>query len=177
MTEVRTAHTAQLDEGELKALRSLLDAAFDGGFTDTDWDHTLGGVHAVVWEAGEPVAHGAVVQRRLLHGGRALRTGYLEGVAVRPDRRGRGHGASVMAALEAVVRGAYVLGALSAAGGSGAFYEARGWQRWQGRTCVLTPSGMERTPEDDESVHVLALPTSVDPKGVLVCEWRDGDVW
>src|SRR3712207_8893328 len=38
--------------------------------------------------------------------------GYVEGVAVRPDRRGRGHAAAVMSALERVVRSAYELGAL-----------------------------------------------------------------
>jgi hypothetical protein len=36
--------------------------------------------------------------RRLLHGGRALRTEYVEGVAVRADRRRRGHSAVIMAA-------------------------------------------------------------------------------
>lgn len=75
--------------------------------TDHDWEHALGGVHAIIWEAGELVGHGSVVQRRLLHGGRALRTGYLEGVAVRADRRRHGLGVTVMEALERVVRHAY----------------------------------------------------------------------
>ena len=56
-------------------------------------------MHAIVEEDGVIVAHGAVVQRRLLHGGRALRTGYVEGVAVRPDRQRRGLGAALMTAL------------------------------------------------------------------------------
>ncbi|MGP3923730.1 GNAT family N-acetyltransferase [Streptomyces sp. 8N616] len=177
MTDVRAAHTAELGDGELKAIRTLLDAAFDGDFSETDWDHTLGGVHATVWDGDELIGHGAVVQRRLLHGGRALRTGYVEGVAVRADRRGQGHGAAVMAALERVVRGAYDLGALSAAEGAAGFYAARGWQRWQGPTCVLAPSGIERTEEDDGSTYVLPVGVRLDPKGVLVCDWRDGDVW
>ena len=63
-------------------------------------------MHALVWEDGELVGHAALVQRRLLHGGRALRAGYVEGVGVRPDRQRRGHGAALMAALERVLRGA-----------------------------------------------------------------------
>ena len=55
-----------------------------------------------------------MVQRRLLHGGRALRAGYVEGVGVRADRQRRGHGAALMAALERMIRGAYDLGALGA---------------------------------------------------------------
>jgi aminoglycoside 2'-N-acetyltransferase I len=38
----------------------------------------------------------------------------VEAVGVRADRRGRGHGAAMMDALEQVVRGAYQLGALRA---------------------------------------------------------------
>ncbi|HSV65569.1 MAG TPA: GNAT family N-acetyltransferase, partial [Mycobacteriales bacterium] len=86
MAEVRTAHTADLDAGILKAARALLDDVFAGDMTDHDWEHALGGVHALAWEGAELVGHAAVVQRRLLHGGRALRTGYVEGVGVRADR-------------------------------------------------------------------------------------------
>ncbi|MGP4000365.1 GNAT family N-acetyltransferase [Streptomyces sp. 8N706] len=177
MTEVRTVHSADLGADELKAVRMLLDAAFEDDFAETDWDHTLGGMHALVREDGELIGHGSVVQRRLLLGGRAVRTGYVEGVAVRPDRRGQGHGAAVMTALERVVRSAYDLGALSAAEGAAGFYRARGWQLWQGRTCVLAPTGIERTPEDDGSTYVLPVGAVPDLHGVLVCDWRDGDVW
>ncbi len=113
MTELRTAHTADLAAAEMAAIRSLMDAAFDRVSDDT-FDNALGGVHALILEDGELIGHGSVVQRRLLHAGRALRTGYIEGVAVRADRRRQGHGALLMAALERVVRSAYQLGALGA---------------------------------------------------------------
>ncbi|MGH2944169.1 MAG: GNAT family N-acetyltransferase, partial [Solirubrobacteraceae bacterium] len=103
-TGLWTAHTADLDAATLTAARSLLDAVFTGEMTDHDWEHALGGVHALVWEAGELVGHASVVQRQLIHRGRALRTGYVEGVGVRADRRRRGHGAAMMAELERVVR-------------------------------------------------------------------------
>ena len=87
MIDVRVAHTAWLAAGELAAIRALLDDAFRGGFSDDDFEHGLGGIHAVVREGDDLVAHGSVVMRRLLHEGRALRTGYVEAVAVRADRR------------------------------------------------------------------------------------------
>ena len=177
MTEVRTAHTADLSNDDLAAIRVLMDVAFDGDFDGDDWDHTLGGIHAMAWERTELIGHGSVVQRRLLHGGRALRTGYVEGVAVRVDRRGQGYGAAVMTALELVARRAYDLGALGAADDAAAFYAARGWQQWHGPTSVLAPTGIERTPDEDGAVYVLPLDTQLDVSGELTCDWRDGDVW
>ena len=120
VAELRTAHTADLDPAAREAARTLLDEAFHGNVTEADWEHALGGVHALVWDGPALIGHGSVVQRRLLHQGRALRAGYIEAVAVRPDRQGEGHGAAVMDALERVLRGAYDLGALgSSAEGAG----------------------------------------------------------
>ena len=181
MVAITCRHTYELDAATLAAIRQLAVEAFDGGFTgsfdDHDWDHTLGGIHAIAVENGSVVAHGAVVQRRFLHGARALRTGYVEGVAVHPDRQRRGLGAAVMQALEPVVRGAYQIGALAAGEEAGRLYMSLGWQRWQGATWVLTPNGVERTADDDDSTYVLPVNTPVDLSGDLTCDWRDGDVW
>src|SRR6188472_979479 len=138
------AHTADLDPALLVAVRTLLDAAFEGDFSDDDWEHALGGVHALAWEGPELVGHAAVVQRRLLHGGRALRAGYVEGVGVRADRRGRGHGGALMDALEHVARRAYDVAALGATDEAAQFYAARGWQLWLGPSSALTPCGIQR---------------------------------
>ncbi|MGH3774919.1 MAG: GNAT family N-acetyltransferase [Pseudonocardiaceae bacterium] len=177
MSKVRTTHTADLDIATLKAARALLDDVFDPDLDDHDWEHALGGVHALVWEGLELIGHASVVQRRLLHGGRALRAGYVEGVGVRADRRRRGHGAAMMDALERVVRGAYDLGALGATDEAADFYLARGWKLWQGPTSALTPTGIERTEEEDGCIYVLPLAVSLDLSGELICDWRDGDVW
>jgi aminoglycoside 2'-N-acetyltransferase I len=176
MVRLQMAHTADLDAVTLKAARALLDDVFDD-MTDDDWEHTLGGVHALVWDGAELVGHGSVVQRRLLHGGRALRAGYVEGVGVRAAHRGRGHGAAVMAALERIVRGAYDLGALGATDEAADFYAARRWKRWQGPSSALTPSGIQRTPEDDGGIYVLPVSVPLDLSGELTCDWRGGDVW
>ena len=177
MTEVRTVHTAELDAEALETARDLLDAVFEGELTAHDWEHALGGMHALAWEAGELVGHGSVIGRRLLHGGRALRAGYVEGVGVRADRRGRGHGGALMAALERVIRGAYELGALGATDEAAAFYAARGWQQWRGPTSALTPAGAVRTPDEDGGIFVLPVATELDISGTLACDWRDGDLW
>jgi len=177
MTDVRTAHTAYLPLSVLTAARAMLDDAFAGEMTDADWEHALGGIHAIAWEGDELVGHAAVIQRRLWLGGRALRTGYIEGVGVRADRRGRGVGAALMDALEPVVRGAYDLGALASTEQAKGFYEARGWKLWQGPSAALTPRGIERTPDDDDGIHVLPVAVEVDLAAEIVCDWRDADVW
>ena len=170
-------HTAQLAPEVLAAVRRLLDESFGSDFADADWEHVLGGLHALVHDGERLVAHGSVVQRRLIHGGRALRVGYVEGVAVAAGDRRRGHASAVMAALEDVVRRAYDAGALSASDEGALLYTARGWQRWRGTTWALTPEGRVRTPEDDGAVFVLPLACPLDPDGDITCDWRDGDLW
>ena len=177
MAELRTAHTADLDPADLKAARALLDEVFNGEVTDADWEHALGGVHALVWDGPALIGHGSVVQRRLLHQGRALRAGYVEAVAVRADRQGQGHGAAVMGALERVLRGAYDLGALGSSDEGAGFYAARGWQPWRGPSFALTPAGVRRTADDDGCLYVFELAVPLDPDDELTCGWRDGDVW
>lgn len=175
MIEIRTAHTADLDAATLKAARALLVEVFDD-MTEEDWEHSLGGTHALASDGGELIGHAALIQRRLLHGGRALRTGYVEGVGVRADRRGQGHGGALMGALERVLRGAYEIGALGATDEAVPFYTARGWLPWRGTTWVLSPDGVQRT-EDDDAVFVLPVTVTPDLGGELTCDWRDGDAW
>lgn len=176
MTELRTAHTAELDAGTRSAIRALMDAAF-GAVSDDTFENVLGGVHALLVEDAELIGHASVVQRRVLHGGRALRTGYIEGVAVRGDRRRRGHGAAIMSVLERVVRSAYQLGALGASVDGGRLYASRGWQLWQGPSSALTPEGIRRTADKDGWIYVLPVSVPVDVTGELVCDWRPGSVW
>ena len=176
MTELVIAHTGALDPDVLTAARTLLEDVFEGDLTDADWEHSLGGLHALMWDGPDLIGHASLIQRRLLHGGRALRTGYVEGVGVRSDHRRRGHGAALMTAVEKVAQRAYELGALGATDEGAAFYAARGWLPWRGPTSALTPTGVVRTEEDDDAVFVLPLSAALDPSGELTCDWRDGDV-
>ena len=176
MTELRTLHTADLDAGTRSAIRALMDAAFDGVSDDT-YENVLGGIHTLVIDDGELIGHASVVQRRMLHGGLALRTGYIEGVAVRADRRRRGHGDAMMAVLERYVRCGYQLGALGASTDGAQLYTSRGWQRWRGPVSAMTPDGTRRTPRNDGAVYVLPVSVPLDLSGELTCDWRPASVW
>jgi len=175
--ELQLAHTADLEPTTLEAARAMLFEVFVADMSDEDWEHCLGGLHALAREEGWLVGHASVVERRLIYGERPLRTGYVEGVAVRADRRRLGIGGMMMAAIERVIRGAYELGALGATDDGAAFYAARGWRRWRGPTWALTPTGRVRTANEDDSIFVLETTTALDLSEALTCDWRDGESW
>jgi aminoglycoside 2'-N-acetyltransferase I len=179
-TQVHTArlvHTADLDSETRQRVCQMVTAAFAGDFTDDDWEHALGGMHALIWHHGAIIGHTAVVQRRLLYRGSALRCGYVEGVAVREDFRGQGLVHALLDGAEQVIRGAYQVGAVSSSDLARRVYTARGWLPWRGATSVLAPTGPARTPDDDGTVFVLPVGISLDTSADLMCDWRAGDVW
>jgi aminoglycoside 2'-N-acetyltransferase I len=179
MTRLRRAGTAELAPAELAAVRQLVFEAFGGRFDEHDWDHTLGGTHLMAVADGGVLAHAAVVPRRLEAAGRPLRTGYVEGVATRGDRRRQGLATLVMRAAGEVVQAGYELGALSDGSRVPGFYQRLGWEAWQGPTWAATPRGRVRTAEEDGSVLVLRTPATagLDLTGSLTSDWRAGDVW
>jgi aminoglycoside 2'-N-acetyltransferase I len=175
----RTVSSTDLSQAGLTALRRLLDQAFGGSFSDDDWHHTLGGLHVLALEDGEVVAHAAVVGRTLLAGDRPLRTGYVEGVATRPDRRRQGHATLVMRAVGQLVDERHELGALSDGSAVPGFYERLGWERWRGPTFAASPDGPVRTADDDGGVMVrrTAGAAALDLTAALTCDRRPGDAW
>ena len=174
--ELLTAHTADLGPATRTAIRTLLDDAF-GNMTNEAFENALGGIHAMLVEDGQVIGHASVVQRRLLHDGRTLRTGYIEAVAVRQDKRRQGHGDTMMAELERIVRSGYQLGALGASPDGAKLYATRGWQLWQGPSSALTPEGIRRTADKDGWIYVLPLNRPLDLAGELTCDWRPGELW
>jgi aminoglycoside 2'-N-acetyltransferase I len=170
-------HTADLPATRRAEVKALLELVFAGRWEEPDWDHTLGGLHVLAYDADRIIAHAAVVQRRLLWHDRPVRTGYVEAVGVAQAWRGRGLAAAVMTEAERIVGSAYELGALSSAAPAAPFYLARGWRRWPGPTAVLGPDGLTRTPDDDGTTYVFDPAGALDLSGVLACDWRPGDVW
>ncbi|MEU3599445.1 GNAT family N-acetyltransferase [Streptomyces sp. NPDC006798] len=168
-------HTFQLAPGELAAIRALMDEAFEGDFSDEDLEHGLGGMHAVIHDAdGRLIAHGSLIMRRVLHGGRWLRIGYVEALAVRVDRQRQGLGGRVMAALEQIVARAYDFGALSASEEGAGLYRSRGWWPWTGRIEGVSPDGLVRLADEEGTTYVWGgVPA---PEDSLAFDWRDGDV-
>lgn len=173
---LQVGHTAEFDTLVLARARELLFVVFDD-MAEDDWQHSLGGVHTVVWHDEAVVGHASVVQRRLMHRDVPLRTGYVEGVGVHPTFQRRGVGAEMMAELESIIDKAYEIGALGASDAALEFYRHRGWVRWQGRSFALTPNGVVRTPDEDDGIFVWPSGRDIDITGDLMCDWRDGDVW
>lgn len=179
--KLRRMATDELTDSEIEAARRLLWAAFDdvdGGMTEDDWAHALGGTHVLVELDGEVVGHASVVERELHVDGRPLRAGYVEAVAVDPRFQRRGLGTRLMLEIGSVVAERYELGALAT--GSPEFYERLGWLRWAGPTFVRTPNGLERTAEEDDGILILPTPRTppaLDRNTSLSCDWRVGDVW
>ena len=151
--------------------------AFAGGFSDADWEHALGGMHALICYHGALIAHAAVVPRRRRYIQTAQRCGYVEGVAVGGEWRGQGLAGALMDAVEQVLRGAYQLGALSVSEAGRHMYTSRGWLPWRGQTSVLAPAGVTRTPDDDTGLFVFPVSIELDTAAEITCDWRDGDVW
>ncbi|MCK1794944.1 GNAT family N-acetyltransferase [Streptomyces sp. XM4193] len=175
---LRTAHTSEVSGDELAAAHAMVASTFDEEFSAHDWEHALGGMHVLVHDGAETVGHAAVVQRRLLHGGRPLRTGYVEGVGVHRQYQRRGIGGMLMAEIERIITAAYDLGALGATDAGAPLYRARGWLPWQGTAAAFTPDGIVPTPDDAEFIHVFPVEGQpLDRTGELVCDWRSGDVW
>jgi aminoglycoside 2'-N-acetyltransferase I len=180
MPKLRIARTEQLSSDELRFLRAMLEEAFadasEGGLTDEDWEHTLGGVHVLAVD-GSILSHAAIVERSLTADGRPFRTGYVEGVATSPSYRHRGHASAVMREVASLIQDEFELGALAT--GVPTFYTRFGWELWRGPTWVSSPTGPRRTPDDDGAVMILRTEqaTDLDPAGPLTCDWRAGEVW
>ena len=176
--DVRSLPTADLGGDGRAALRTFLDAAYDGRFGDEDWAHALGGVHVLATVDGELAGHASVVQRQFVAGPDTVRTGFVEAVATAAALRRRGVATAVMTEVERLVNGGYELGALSASEDGRGLYATRGWVPWAGPLAALTPDGVVQTP--DEAVFVLptpATPSGLDPTTRLVCDWRRGELW
>ena len=178
MAGVQLLETTDAPRSLLGAIRRLLDEAFDGDFSEEDWDHALGGWHAIVRAQESIVAHAAVVERRIFVGSRAYRTGYVEAVAVSPAHRRRGLGTAVMTAATALVRAKFDLGALST--GESGFYARLGWERWAGPSYVRDADGrLHRSADEDAGIMVLRCGASqaIDCGDRIACEARTGDSW
>jgi aminoglycoside 2'-N-acetyltransferase I len=169
--------TAALTRPTLGRLRDLLEQSYLSDFSADDWAHTLGGLHVLAWQGDELTAHGAVVPRTLLTGGRAWHTGYVEAVAVRPGHRRRGVASAVMTLLEDEVRTRFELAALSPSDDAVSLYRHRGWQPWRGPTFTSAGAHAVRTPDDDGNVFVFVVGEAPALEGELTCDARSGDPW
>ncbi|MFT4088472.1 MAG: GNAT family N-acetyltransferase [Gordonia sp. (in: high G+C Gram-positive bacteria)] len=188
---VRLCRSPELSAAELVELRSMLDAAFAGDFSDTDFDHALGGVHVLVNDAeagtgASIVGHASVVERTLtvddadaVSVGEDLRIGYVEGVAVADSHRRRGIGGLVMGCIEREIDASYEMGVLAASDAGMALYTSRGWTSWTGQLAARTDDGVQPTPGERGAILIwrTARTNDVDVARRLVVDQRPGSAW
>ncbi|MEX1044417.1 MAG: GNAT family N-acetyltransferase [Acidimicrobiia bacterium] len=173
---VRVFETPDAPESFLQQAHELCLRAFDGDFDPEDWEHALGGRHFVVVDDGRVVSHASVAERTIWVGDVPYRTGYVEAVATDPESQGLGHGTDVVSLTGYWIRETYDLGCLGT--GEHHFYERLGWERWRGPSAVRYPDGtLVPTPDDDDSIMVLATTAPVDLTARIACEPRSGDDW
>ena len=176
MPKLQVVRSDDLSRETLSEIRALLEGAFADGFDDDDWNHALGGWHVLARDEAL-VAHAAVVERALEVSGRAIRAGYVEGVATTPTRQGEGVGSLVMRRVGQLLEAEFELGALST--GRHTFYERLGWERWHGPTFVRHGPNVIRTADEDDGIMVLRYGTTsgLDLAALISCETRPGDDW
>jgi aminoglycoside 2'-N-acetyltransferase I len=174
---VRVLRDGEATDAVLAEIRSFVSDAFDGRFSDEDWEHTAGGVRIVVFDGNTPLAHGAVVPRDLRVANHELRAGYVEGVATHRERQRQGLGSRIMTHVTGIVREGFEIGGLST--GRRGFYERFGWESWRGPSFVQNGDDLVRTPCEDDALMVLRFGPSagVDLGAPIVCRSRAGDDW
>lgn len=176
---VRRVTAEALGAADLAQLLDMFGACWpEGDFTPDDVNHAMGGVHWLADVGGRVIGHASVVPRRFEVGGRPLLVGYVEAVATHPTWRRRGVASRLLGQANAHIRDGFDLGALST--GVAAVYRSAGWERWRGPSFVLTATGPEPTPDEDDGIMILRTPRTpagLDLAGPIACDWRAGDVW
>jgi aminoglycoside 2'-N-acetyltransferase I len=160
---------------QLGDLRAFLDEAFDGDFSDEDFEHSFGGTHFAILANEQLIAHGSVVLRQISFDGQVYQTGYVEAMAVGHEWRGCGVGSKLLAELTDFCRSNFAVAMLST--DSNAFYEKHGWLRFRGESYLPTESGVVRTEDDDDGLMVLTSLQNVLAAARVTCDFRSGDVW
>lgn len=167
--------SSELTSSDLAEIRHLCEIAFDGDFDDNDFDHALGGTHALAYVDERLVGHASVVPRSMVLGRSDARCGYVEAVATAPDHRRQGIGSSLMEVVEEAIVDDARFGALAASEAGRPLYIGRGWSQWRGQLYAFTPEGRVRTPSDEGSVLVFGEGLDLDAE--LTCDQRSGDLW
>jgi len=131
--------------------------------------------HVLLRGPDQLIAHAAWIERQLIADGMALKTAYIEAVAVAPEWQRHGFGTQIMSALPPLL-GHFDLAALSPA--DEPFYQRLGWEIWEGPLSYLQGTNQVSTP--DECVMIYRLPRT--PAGLnigssLKADWREGDIW
>lgn len=169
-------HDSDLTTKVKSSLQRILDEAFEGDFSDEDWQHTCGGLRFLGYTGDQLIAHGAVVKRWMEVDGNRLLVGYVEGVAVAPSLWGKGIGSLLMAELSSYCKSEFQLSMLST--DEKYFYRKNGWLDFMGRSYVFEGGiEIESVDENEGLMYLHGLNQFKDGPQKVVCESRDGDAW
>jgi aminoglycoside 2'-N-acetyltransferase I len=179
MRSLRIVPSAELSAAEWTELTHLCEAAFNEPWDDY-WESIGPGVHVIARDPERRIlAHAAIVERPLYPGDGVLHAGYVEAVAVQPDRQRRGLGTLMMQEIDSLLDQSYELGALGT--GSQPFYERLGWVVWRGPTWIRHPDGRrERSASEDGGIMIRKTPLTpaeLDITLPLAVDWRPGEIW
>lgn len=157
-------------------LKELLSDAFEGDFSEEDWQHTFGGMRFLGHHKDQLIAHGAVVKRWMQVDGLKTLVGYVEGIAIAPAFWRKGFGSLLMAELTSYCRKEFQLSMLSTDEKS--FYRKQGWLDFEGKSYVLK-NGLERQSQDEDKglMYLVGANKVMDAPMKVVCESREGDSW
>ncbi len=176
--EVIVVGSDQIHAATRTKLRAMWDRAYDGRFSADDVDHAYGGVHVLGCDNGEVISHASAVARLIRFGDAPWRTiGYVEAVAVDPDRQGEGVGRRTMVRLQSEISSRWPVAMLSTGKATG-FYESLGWERWRGPSYTQTASSLVVDAEHG-GLMILRLDPAVVPdlSVAVTCKDRPGDAW
>ncbi|MFM7889272.1 MAG: GNAT family N-acetyltransferase [Actinomycetota bacterium] len=175
MFQITRRTDADLDHLAEVSLRALLFDAFEGDFSQEDWEHTNGGLRFLGYLGAELVAHGSVIKRNVRIDEEDLKIGYVEGLAVAPLYWRRGFGSKLMSEITSYCKTEFRICMLST--GEKDFYRKLGWLDFEGESYVFRNGVEVRTADEDEGL--MYLPGSVNSPTMtkVVCEAREGDDW
>jgi aminoglycoside 2'-N-acetyltransferase I len=158
------------------SVHELLLSAFEGDFSEEDWQHSFGGVRLIGFMNEEIVAHGAVVPRVVRIDDVEEKIGYVEAIAVDPRFWRQGIGTALMEEITKICKSQYQFSMLST--GEKDFYRRFGWVDFKGESYVDLGEKVVRSEEEDEGLMYLGVGNylNVSPLKVI-CKSRPGDAW
>jgi aminoglycoside 2'-N-acetyltransferase I len=174
---IRMTQDDEIDAALLAHSKALCFSAFGDRFDESDWKHTFGGIRVLLFEDAELIGHAAIVPRCIHINDEEFNTGYVEGVAIRTEKRRLGIGSKIMQGVANPLAEEFDFGVLSTAHPT--FYARLGWDHWAGPSFVLKGTDLVRTPEGDAGLMVLRNQTlaGLSLTESITCHERDGDDW
>ena len=176
MIRIETFEDAKLSETLEITLKRLLDEAFEGDFSEEDWNHSLNGTRFVGYMGDLVVAHGSVVKRKIWINEVEKLAGYIEAIAVLPSHWRLGIGSALMKEISQYCLENFDYCLLSTDEKS--FYRRFGWKDFEGSSFVLSGEEEVSTQSENEGLmYLLGVDVEIHSITKVVCEERDGDAW